>query len=98
MSNPELSFLSTLEHVIRQRLQSPVAGSYTSELAARGRQRIAQKVGEEAVELVLASVCGTRNETIDEAADLLYHILVMLGERDIALADIVARLEQRHAS
>lgn len=89
-------FLTTLETVIQERLEAPVEGSYTSQLSADGAQRIAQKVGEEAVELVLASVGGDRAATIDEAADLLYHVLVLLNFQDIRLADVVAALETRH--
>lgn len=98
MKNEHLAFLATLEEVIINRLQDPAKDSYTSSLAAQGQKRIAQKVGEEAVELALASVVGDRAETVNEAADLLYHLLVLLNNQDINLADIVATLEARHAS
>ena len=98
MNNEDLAFLATLEQVIVSRLQNPAEGSYTSSLAAQGKKRIAQKVGEEAVELALASVGGDRAETVNEAADLLYHLLVLLNHQDIGLADVVAALEIRHAS
>jgi phosphoribosyl-ATP pyrophosphohydrolase/phosphoribosyl-AMP cyclohydrolase len=78
-------FLTTLETLIRDRIDSPIKGSY-----------MAQKVGEEAVELALASVSGDRGETIDEAADLLYHVLVLLHSQGIELADVVATLASRH--
>jgi phosphoribosyl-ATP pyrophosphohydrolase len=74
-------FLTTLETLIRDRIDSPI---------------MAQKVGEEAVELALASVSGDRGETIDEAADLLYHVLVLLHSQGIELADVVATLASRH--
>jgi phosphoribosyl-ATP pyrophosphohydrolase len=77
-------FLTTLETLIRDRIDSPIKGS------------MAQKVGEEAVELALASVSGDRGETIDEAADLLYHVLVLLHSQGIELADVVATLASRH--
>jgi phosphoribosyl-ATP pyrophosphohydrolase/phosphoribosyl-AMP cyclohydrolase len=89
-------FLTTLETLIRDRIDSPIKGSYTSELIAAGQKRMAQKVGEEAVELALASVSGDRGETIDEAADLLYHVLVLLHSQGIELADVVATLASRH--
>jgi phosphoribosyl-ATP pyrophosphohydrolase len=89
-------FLTTLESVITLRRSSTVAGSYTASLFAAGPRRIAQKVGEEAVELALAAVDGSRGEIVDEAADLVFHLLVLLNSQDIALADVVAALENRH--
>jgi phosphoribosyl-ATP pyrophosphohydrolase/phosphoribosyl-AMP cyclohydrolase len=97
MSNNDLGFLATLEAVIRDRLDNPQDNSYTASLAASGCQRIAQKVGEEGVELALASVAGNREEIIDEAADLLYHLMVLLQDRDLDLGQVVARLKERHA-
>lgn len=93
-----IEFLTVLEDVIRERLRSAAAGSYTAELVGSGQRRVAQKVGEEAVELALASIDGDRDETIGEAADLLYHVLVLLNNQDIRLADIVAALESRHTA
>ena len=97
MSNSDLAFLATLEAVIRDRLENPATGSYTASLIASGRQRIAQKVGEEAVELALASVGDNREEIIDEAADLVYHLLVLLHAQQIELGQVVSRLQERHA-
>lgn len=97
MSNNDLGFLVTLETVIRDRLDNPQDNSYTASLAASGRQRIAQKVGEEGVELALASVAGNREAIIDEAADLLYHLMVLLQTRDLDLGQVVTRLQERHA-
>ena len=97
MSNNDLGFLATLEAVIRDRHDNPQDTSYTASLAASGRQRIAQKVGEEGVELALASVAGNREEILNEAADLLYHLMVLLQTRDLDLGQVVARLEERHA-
>ena len=96
MSNNELAFLTTLETVIEDRMANPAGNSYTASLAASGRKRIAQKVGEEAVELALASVAGNREEVIDEAADLVYNLLVLLRAQDLDLARITARLQERH--
>lgn len=98
MSNPDLDFLATLEGLITERHATPAAGSYTSELFAAGTQRIAQKVGEEAVEVALASCHSDRDETLGEAADLIYHLLVLLANQQISLAEVVARLEARHAA
>ena len=96
MSSNELEFLSTLETIIRDRLDNPDSGSYTASLAAAGNQRIAQKVGEEGVELALAAVVENRDEIVDEAADLIYHLLVLLNAQDLTLAQVAARLRQRH--
>jgi phosphoribosyl-ATP pyrophosphohydrolase/phosphoribosyl-AMP cyclohydrolase len=97
VSTSDINFLATLESVIRDRLENPDSSSYTASLAASGIQRIAQKVGEEGVELALASVAGNRDEVIDEAADLVYHLLVLLRTRGLCLGDVAARLEQRHS-
>jgi phosphoribosyl-ATP pyrophosphohydrolase/phosphoribosyl-AMP cyclohydrolase len=97
VSHQELEFLHTLEQVIIDRLDNPDVKSYTSSLAASGNKRIAQKVGEEAVELALASVAGDRHETLNEAADLVYHLLVLLNQQGLQLADVVQTLASRHA-
>ena len=98
MSDTELDFLRTLEDIIVKRKKSPAEGSYTSELFAAGSQRIAQKVGEEAVEVILASASGNREATVNETADLLYHLLVLLTEQGIRLSDVIDTLEQRHTT
>ena len=98
MTSNNLDFLAALESVIRNRLENPDGNSYTASLAASGTQRIAQKVGEEGVELALASVSGNRDEVIDEAADLVYHLLVLLQTQGVDLAEVVARLEDRHSN
>ena len=95
MSGSNPSFLTVLEEIIVERKNLPSEGSYTSELFAAGRLRIAQKVGEEAVEVILASASGNREGTVNETADLLYHLLVLLTEQGIRLSDVVDTLEQR---
>ena len=90
------NFLLTLEKVIQDRLANPQVESYTSSLASMGVKRVAQKVGEEAVELALASVDGSDGEVLNEAADLLYHVLVLLRARQMSLDDVVAILAARH--
>jgi phosphoribosyl-ATP pyrophosphohydrolase len=92
----DLSFLETLEGVIAQRLKDPPPGSYTAQVAAGGVWTVAQKVGEESTELVLAAVGQERTRVIAEAADLFYHALLLLKLREVALADVVAELERRH--
>ena len=96
MSSNELEFLSTLEAIIRDRLENPQNGSYTAGLAAAGTQRIAQKVGEEGVELALAAVGENPDEVIEEAADLVYHLLVLLKVKGLTLGRVVSRLRERH--
>ncbi len=96
MSGSDLRFLTTLEKIIVERKSSPAEGSYTSELFAAGQQRVAQKVGEEAIEVALASTSGDREATINESADLLYHLLVLLAHHDIRLNHVIDTLKQRH--
>lgn len=96
MSDDSIEFLKTLENVIRQRIDSGEQDSYTARLVASGDKRVAQKVGEEALELALASVQGDRSEQIDEAADLVYHLLVLLASKDLCLSDIAVALEDRN--
>ena len=98
MSASNLEFLVVLEEIIQDRRDSPAAGSYTSELLNAGRKRMAQKVGEEGVELALAALEQDRDEIVNEAADLLYHMLVMLAAEDMRVTDVVAVLERRHDS
>jgi phosphoribosyl-ATP pyrophosphohydrolase/phosphoribosyl-AMP cyclohydrolase len=93
---PGLAFLAGLERLVARRDSERPEGSYTTELLEAGVKRIAQKVGEEGVETALAAVAGERDELAGEAADLLYHLLVLLRARDMQLADVVAVLQARH--
>ncbi len=88
--------LDRLEAIISDRQRNPRENSYTNRLLAGGAPAIAQKVGEEAVEVVIASLAQERNEQIDEFADLLYHTLVLMRALDIGLDEVRARLQQRH--
>ena len=97
MSKSDLSFLAELESIVNDRLANPSDSSYTASLAAAGAKRIAQKVGEEAVEVALASVAGNSDETLDEAADLVYHLIVLLASQGLSIDDVAKRLESRHA-
>lgn len=94
----KIEFLSDLETVIAERLKDAPEGSYTARLAAEGTLKIAQKLGEEGIELALAAAAQDRDRVVAEAADLLYHLLVLLAVRDARLADVVAELERRHRS
>jgi phosphoribosyl-AMP cyclohydrolase / phosphoribosyl-ATP pyrophosphohydrolase len=92
-----IAFLEILERVIAQRIATRPEGSYTAKLLAQGTRRIAQKVGEEGLELALAAVAQSDSEIIGEAADLLYHTLLLLKVKDLSLSQVVAELERRHA-
>ena len=89
-------FIGELEGVIRARVMEVPSGSYTARLVNAGMSKMAQKVGEEGVELALAAVQGSRSEIIGEAADLVYHLLVLLQSRQVEFADVVLQLEERH--
>jgi len=93
---PELAILSRLERLIACRDTERPADSYTTRLLEAGIKRIAQKVGEEGVEMALAAVAGDRDELANESADLLYHLLVLLRASGIQLADVTRVLESRH--
>ena len=97
MTKSDIAFIGQLETIVQERLNNPSDASYTAQLAAAGTKRIAQKVGEEAVELALAATSGDREEIIDEAADLVYHLIVLLADQRLSLTDIANRLESRHA-
>lgn len=96
MSTSDISFLLQLEQVIAARKADASEHSYTAKLFRAGAARIAQKVGEEGVELALASVTGGREDVVSEAADLLYHMLVLLHGHEAGLTDVVSELERRH--
>ena len=93
---PALAFLAQLETVIAERDRDRPEGSYTTRLLEAGIKRIAQKVGEEGVETALAATAGDDRELSGEAADLLYHLLVLLRARGVPLQRIFATLQERH--
>lgn len=97
MSRADIQFIAELESIVRSRMQQDSDESYTARLIASGTKRIAQKVGEEAVELALAATSGSQQETIDEAADLVYHLIVLLADQDLSLGNIAERLKTRHS-
>ena len=92
----DIEFLLTLETVSASRRGERVEDSYTAKLFAAGTSRIAQKVGEEGVELALASVQGNKDDILLEASDLIYHLLVMLHNHELSLSDVVHELKARH--
>jgi len=93
---PGLAFLAALERLLEQRDMQRPQGSYTTSLFEAGVKRIAQKVGEEGVETALAAVAGDHDELLNESADLLYHLLVLLRARDTGLEEVLSVLQSRH--
>ncbi len=94
-SNP-LLFLTELQNFIIKRKKVMPEGSYTTKLFKEGINKIAQKVGEEALETVIEATNGTSDHLVYEASDLLYHLLVMLTEKDLRIEDVAAELQKRH--
>ena len=87
--------LDRLEATIASRRGADPGSSYVAKLHARGLPKIAQKLGEEAVETVIAAMADDRQELVGEAADLLFHLLVLLGAKAVPLADVLAELDRR---
>ena len=92
----DIAFLSKLESVIAQRATDKPENSYTARLLAKGLGKVAQKVGEEGVETALAGAGESEQKVIEESADLLFHLLVLLRARGLTLAQVVRQLESRH--
>jgi phosphoribosyl-ATP pyrophosphohydrolase/phosphoribosyl-AMP cyclohydrolase len=93
-----VAFLAELDALVADRARERPAGSYTTRLFDAGIRRIAQKVGEEGVETALAATTQDDGELVGEAADLVYHLIVLLRARGKSLADVVKLLEERHAA
>jgi phosphoribosyl-ATP pyrophosphohydrolase/phosphoribosyl-AMP cyclohydrolase len=90
------NFILQLEQIVNDRYTNPQEGSYVNKLRNKGLNKIAQKVGEEAVETVIAALNQTETEMIDETSDLVFHLLVLLREKGLSLETIAKNLEQRH--
>lgn len=87
--------ITRLEQTIRSRFGADPGSSYVASLHAKGLSKVAQKLGEEATETVIAALTEGKAEVTAEAADLLFHLLVLLGEKDVAFADVLAELDRR---
>lgn len=94
-TTPMIETLERLEATIRERRTADPSQSYVAKLTARGRGKIAQKLGEEAVETVIAAMADNRQELVGEAADLLFHLGVLLADMDISFSDVMAELDRR---
>ncbi|HEY1007557.1 MAG TPA: bifunctional phosphoribosyl-AMP cyclohydrolase/phosphoribosyl-ATP diphosphatase HisIE, partial [Sphingobacteriaceae bacterium] len=90
------NFLFELENIINDRYEHPKEDSYVNRLRKKGLNKIAQKVGEEGVETVIAALAESPEDLINEASDLVFHLLVLLREKNLSLKTIAANLEKRH--
>ena len=90
------NFIFELENIITDRYENPVEGSYINKMRSKGLNKIAQKVGEEGVETVIAALAETEEELIGEASDLVFHLLFLLKEKGLTIQDIAKNLEKRH--
>ena len=90
------NFIFQLENIIADRYSNPVDGSYINKLRGKGLNKIAQKVGEEGVETVIAALNETENDFVNEASDLVFHLLVLMKEKSVRLETIAKNLEDRH--
>ena len=91
-----MTFLSTLDQLLDDRYKNPKEGSYTSTLFEQGVDRIARKVGEEAAELIIAAKNNDDNELLNESADLLFHLMLVLKKQGCSIEDVVDVLAKRH--
>lgn len=94
----ETTLLSRLEATIAARRAGDPDASYVARLNAKGRGKMAQKVGEEATEVVIAALTGSPEALVGEAADLLFHLLVLMGDCGVTLAQVTAELERREGT
>ena len=90
------NFIFELVNIINSRYEFPTADSYVNRLHERGLNKVAQKVGEEAVETVIAALAEEKSDFVNEASDLLFHLLVLLREKDVPLETLAKNLESRH--
>lgn len=92
----DLAFLSHLQDFIEKRKQEMPEGSYTTKLFTKGVNKISQKVGEEAVETIIEATNGTKEQFLYESADLIYHLIVLLTEKNLRIEDLARELRARH--
>jgi phosphoribosyl-ATP pyrophosphohydrolase len=87
--------LEELERIVAERASASTEESWTAKLLAKGPEKCAEKFGEESIEAIIEAIKGDRDRLTSEAADVLFHLLVMLKSRDVALADVMAELARR---
>ena len=90
------NFIFQLENIISDRYENPTEKSYINKLRGKGLNKIAQKVGEEGVETVIAALAETQEDLINESSDLVFHLLILLKEKGLSISDIAKNLESRH--
>lgn len=90
--------LKELYNIVVSRVNEKPEGSYTAYLASRGREYVARKIGEEAIEVVISSLTGSKDEVIYEVSDLLYHLIVLMVLNDITLDEVLSELKRRMKS
>jgi phosphoribosyl-ATP pyrophosphohydrolase/phosphoribosyl-AMP cyclohydrolase len=90
------NFILQLEAIVADRYENPQEGSYINKLRTKGLNKIAQKVGEEGVETVIAALAETETDLINESSDLIFHLIVLLREKGLTLEQIAKNLEGRH--
>ncbi|WP_379092896.1 bifunctional phosphoribosyl-AMP cyclohydrolase/phosphoribosyl-ATP diphosphatase HisIE [Pedobacter sp. UC225_65] len=95
-TNYNQNFIFELENIINDRYENPIEGSYINKMRQKGLNKIAQKVGEEGVETVIAALAETEEEFIGEASDLSFHLMFLLKEKGLSIQDIALNLEKRH--
>jgi phosphoribosyl-ATP pyrophosphohydrolase/phosphoribosyl-AMP cyclohydrolase len=95
---PSLAFLSSLETLIQSRKATMPEGSYTAQLFSAGRPRMAQKVGEEAIEVALAAALNKNDDVANETADLIFHLLVLLTDCGVTLSQAIVKLSEREGT
>lgn len=93
--NP-ISFLTRLTQIIEDRKNQPSSDSYTSSLFQKGKNKLAQKVGEEGVEVVIEAMAENKELLLSESADLIFHLMVLLSSQNLSLEEVVTVLEKRH--
>ncbi len=97
LTQKDYDFLIALEELLYDRKKEMPDGSYTTAMYKKGLDKIAQKVGEEAVETVIASKNNEDNETINESADLIFHLMLLLAEKEIPLHKVIKKLRSRQS-
>lgn len=95
MTKINTSSLEQLTAIIESRKDGDAGSSYVASLLAKGTKKIAQKIGEEATEVVIAAVSETKEAVVSESADLVFHLMVLLADQDLSLADVISELEKR---